>query len=38
MMNNDDKTRNIGIKLVFRTAEDVKYQNLFGLNALTIKL
>lgn len=38
MMNNDDKTRNIGIKLVFRTAEDVEYQNLFGLNALTIKL
>lgn len=34
----DDVTRNIGIRLVFRMARDVQYQNILGLNVLTIKM
>ena len=34
----DDITKNIGIRMVFRTARDVQYQNILGLNVLTIRL
>ena len=30
--------RNIGIRMVFRIAADVSYQNLLGLNVLTIRI
>ena len=34
----DDPTKNIGIRLVFWTAKDVQYQNILGLNVLTIRI
>ena len=34
----DDPAANIGIRLVFRLADEVTYQNLLGLNVLTIRL
>ena len=38
MMDSDDVCKNIGIRLVYRIAEEVNYQNLFGLNVLTIRI
>ncbi len=37
-INTEDPFANIGIKMVMRIAWDVSYQNLLGLNVLTIKL
>lgn len=34
----DDVAKNIGIRMVFKTARDVQYQNILGLNVLTIRL
>ena len=34
----DDITRNIGIRMVFKIARDVQYQNIMGLNVLTIRI
>ncbi len=34
----DDITRNIGIRMVFRMAKNVQYQNILGLNVLTISI
>ncbi len=34
----DDPAKNVGIRMVFRTAKDVQYQNLLGLNVLTIRV
>ena len=36
--NSDDPTANIGIRLVFRLADEVEYQSLLGLNVLTVCL
>ncbi len=33
-----DPCANVGIRLVFALAEEVSYQNLLGLNVLTIRL
>ena len=33
-----DPVKNIGIRMVFKTARDVRYQNMFGLNVLTIRI
>ena len=38
MVKPDDPTKNIGIRMVYRLAQDVSYQNLLGLNVLTIVL
>ena len=38
MLSEEDKVRNIGIRLVFQIAEHVQYQNLLGLNVLTIRI
>ena len=38
MADNDDITKNIGIRMVFRIASDVQYQNIMGLNVLTIRI
>ena len=38
MAEGDDVTENIGIRLVFRAAQEVQYQNILGLNVLTIRL
>ena len=34
----DDITKNIGIRMVFKIARDVQYQNILGLNVLTISI
>ena len=34
----NDVTKNIGIRMVFRIARDVQYQNILGLNVLTIRI
>ena len=34
----DDITKNIGIRMVFKIARDVQYQNILGLNVLTIRI
>jgi len=34
----EDATKNIGIRMVYRIADDVQYQNILGLNVLTIRL
>ena len=33
-----DITKNIGIRMIYKTAEDVQYQNILGLNVLTVKI
>ena len=33
----EDPTKNIGIRMVYAMAEDIKYQNILGLNVLTIR-
>ena len=34
----EDIMKGVGIRLAFRIAEEVQYQNLLGLNVLLIKL
>lgn len=34
----EDPSRNIGIRVVFETAREVQYQNILGLNVLTVRL
>ena len=34
----DDTGKNVGIRLVYRIAENVSYQNLLGLNVLTMRI
>jgi anti-sigma regulatory factor (Ser/Thr protein kinase)/O-antigen/teichoic acid export membrane protein len=34
----EDKTSNIGLRMVYRIAKDFTYQNVLGLNVLTIKI
>lgn len=34
----EDPTRNIGLRILFQTARDVQYQNILGLNVLTIRI
>ncbi len=38
MMNQEDVTKNIGIRLVSGVASEMQYQNVLGLNVLTIRL
>ncbi len=33
-----DSTKNIGIRMVFRIAKDIQYQNILGMNVLTIRI
>ena len=35
---NTDVTKNIGIRAVFKIAKDVQYQNILGLNVLTMRI
>ncbi|MBO4459667.1 MAG: ATP-binding protein [Clostridiales bacterium] len=37
-LSEDDEVKNIGIRLVYKIAKEVDYQNLLGLNVLTIKM
>ncbi len=34
----DDPAKNIGIRMVFKTARDVEYQNILGMNVLTVRI
>ena len=34
----DDVLKNIGIRMVFKLAKDIQYQNILGLNVLTIRI
>jgi sensor histidine kinase YesM len=36
--NPEDKTKNIGLRMIYKIAKDFTYQNILGLNVLTIKL
>lgn len=38
MLEGDDITKNIGIRMVYRIAKDVQYQNILGLNVLTMRI
>ncbi|MCR5775262.1 MAG: ATP-binding protein [Lachnospiraceae bacterium] len=38
ILDNDDKVKNIGIRLINGISKDVSYQNLLGLNVLTIRV
>jgi len=38
VMDTDSEGKNIGIKLVYKIAEKVDYQNLLGMNVLTIRI
>lgn len=37
-MDADDMGKNVGIRMVYRIARDVSYQNLLGMNVLTIRI
>ena len=34
----DDVAKNIGIRMVYKIARDVQYQNILGLNVLTLRI
>ena len=38
MAESGDPVKNIGIRMVFKMAKDVEYQNILGLNVLTIRI
>ena len=38
MTNPEDPAKNVGIRLVYQMARDVQYQNILGLNVLTIRI
>ena len=38
MSEEDDTGKNVGIRLVYKIAKDVNYQNLLGMNVLTIRI
>ena len=38
VMQLDEDGRNIGIRLVYGITNDIKYQNLLGMNVLTIRI
>ena len=38
MTETDDITKNIGIRMIFKMANDIQYQNILGLNVLTIRI
>ncbi len=38
MVSGDEPTKNIGLRIAFWAAKDVQYQNILGLNVLTIRI
>ena len=38
LMEPGETGKNVGIRLVYRIAKDVRYQNLLGMNVLTIRI
>ncbi len=35
---NDDITKNIGTRMIYDIIKDIEYQNLVGMNVLTMKI
>ena len=38
MADSGDVTKNIGLRMVFRIAREIRYQNILGLNVLTVRI
>ena len=38
MTESDDVAKNIGLRMIYKMAKDVQYQNILGLNVLTIRI
>ena len=38
LTDSEDITKNIGIRMVYKIARNIEYQNILGLNVLTIKI
>ena len=38
LMDPEDRAKNMGIRLVYRMAKDIRHQNILGLNVLTIRI
>jgi len=38
MSESDDPWRNVGIRMVYKIASEINYQNLLGMNVLTIRI
>ena len=38
MAESEDPAKNIGIRMIYQIARDIQYQNILGMNALTIRL
>ncbi len=38
LADSSDVTKNVGIRMVYSMAEDIRYQNILGLNVLTIRI
>ena len=38
LLDSGDALKNVGIRIVYRIARDIDYQNIMGLNVLTIRI
>jgi LytS/YehU family sensor histidine kinase len=38
MTGSEDPVKNIGIRMIYKMAKEVQYQNIFGLNVLTMRI
>ena len=38
LIDENDPARNIGIRMIYKIAQDIQYQNMLGLNVLTIRI
>ena len=38
IIDKNDMTKNMGLRMVYKIAEDIQYQYLLGLNVLTIRI
>ena len=38
ILNPEDPQKHLGIRMVYQIAKDIRYQNILGLNVLTIKM
>ena len=38
LVSNDEKMKNIGLRMVYGIAQDIQYQNILGLNVLTLRM
>ncbi|MBR4461901.1 MAG: ATP-binding protein [Erysipelotrichaceae bacterium] len=38
LLSQDDVTRNIGIRMIYKIMDDIRYQNILGMNVMTIRI